>query len=105
MSWQNGVMTMGTPFMWRLRKLICNSCGLSGPLPNWDNMGSLRVLSLARNNLTGMSFFGARRLMSLNLDWNPLGANLEPTLGWGWAMLKELSMANCKLQGTLPPGV
>lgn len=105
MSWQNGSVTMGPhPFMWRLQRLICNSCGLSGPLPNWQNLDRLRVVSLARNNLTGMSHFGARRLMSLSLDWNPLGTPLEPMLGWGWPLLRELSMSHCKLTGTLPPG-
>lgn len=92
------------PFMWRLRRLACDNCGLSGPLPEWSNMDSLQVLSLARNNLSGMSHFGARRLASLALDWNPLNARLEPLLGWGWPLLKHLSMAHCNPYGSLPPG-
>lgn len=105
MFWQDGSMQMGPqPFMWRLRHFACGNCGLSGPLPNWDHMDSLRVLSLARNNLTDMSYFGALRLVSLVLDWNPLDAKLEPMLGWGWPLLQQLSMAHCKLSGTLPPG-
>lgn len=92
------------PFMWHLRHPACDNCGLSGPLPEWRNMDSLQVLSLARNNLSGMSHFGARRLVSLELDRNPLGARLEPMLGWGWPLLKHLSMAHCNLYGSLPPG-
>lgn len=105
MMWQNGQMQMGPqPFMWRLRQFACNNCGLSGPLPNWQNMDSLRVLSLARNNLTGMSQFGSRRLTSVVLDGNPLNAPLEPMLAMGWPLLRRLSMSNCNLIGTLPPG-
>jgi hypothetical protein len=104
-SWQDGAMQMGPqPFMFRLHHFACESCGLLGPLPDWDNMDSLRVLSLARNNLTGLSHFGARRLVSLVLDWNPLSAKLEPMLGWGWPLLQHLGMAHCQLYGTLPPG-
>jgi hypothetical protein len=105
MFWQDGSVQMGPqPFMWRLRQLACDSCGLSGPLPDWRNMDSLQVLSLARNNLSGLSYFGARRLVSLVLDLNPLGARLEPMLAWGWPLLKHLSMARCGLSGPLPPG-
>lgn len=67
-------------------------------------MDSLAVVTLARNNLTGMSHFGARRMVSLVLDRNPLTASLEPMLAWAWPMMRQLSMSNCQLWGTLPPG-
>lgn len=93
------------PFMWRLRRLICNNCALSGPLPaNWQNMDELRDIALVQNNLTGMSFFGARRLRSLRLDDNPLSTNLEPMLGWAWPTMQVLSLSRCRITGTLPTG-
>jgi len=104
--WQDGTAVMGPiPFMWRLQRLACSDCNLSGPLPTtWTNLDSLAVVALARNNLTGMSQFGARRMVSLVLDYNPLMASLEPMLAWGWPMMRYLSMSHCQLRGTLPPG-
>jgi hypothetical protein len=104
--WQEGNKIMGPqPFMRRLRQLHCSSCNLSGPLPTqWQNMDNLQVVSLARNNLTSLSWFGAGRLTRLVLDGNPLGTRLEPMLAAGWRLLKFLSLSRCQLTGSLPAG-
>lgn len=106
MMWQDGSILIGPqPFMWRLRTLACNRCGLSGTLPaQWDHMDSLQSVSLANNNLTGLSRFGSGRLRSLVLDGNPLATQIEPMLAAGWPLLRRLSMSRCQLVGTLPPG-
>jgi hypothetical protein len=92
--------------MWRLQKLACAGCGLSGTLPmQWQNMESLQNIALQSNNFTGLAHFGAQRLRSLSLDWNPLMTRLEPMLAWGWALLTNLSLSHCQLTWTLPPGV
>jgi hypothetical protein len=107
MTWQDGSRVMGPkPYMWRLQKLACTNCGLSGALPmQWQNMDSLHSITLARNNFTGMVHFGAQRLQGLSLDCNPLMTRLEPMLAWGWPLLANLSLSHCQLSGPLPPGV
>jgi hypothetical protein len=89
-----------------LTELICNNCGLSGELPYaWNSMPMLRRISLTDNNFTGdLPHFGAWQLQELALDRNALQGWLSPGLAGAMPMLRKLSLAGCKVQGTLPPG-
>jgi hypothetical protein len=92
--------------MQSLTELACNNCSLSGELPYaWNNMPRLRRISLADNNFTGyLPHFGAWQLQEIVLDRNSLQSWLSPGLAGAMQMLRKLSLAGCKVQGTLPAG-
>jgi Leucine-rich repeat (LRR) protein len=99
------------PFMWRLRMLACNYCGLTGSIPiQWQNMDNLQALALVNNSLRWAGPVGARRLLSLKLDYNPLAASVPYTVVQLWPsfrqapMLKTLSMSHSQLSSNLPYG-
>lgn len=93
-------------FMAGLTELVCDNCSLSGDLPySWFNMQSLRHISLAGNSFSGyLPSFGARRLDSLVMDRNNLTTWLQPWIAFDLPLLRKLSLAGCKITGSLPVG-
>lgn len=103
---QNNGSQPGPKAMQSLAELICNNCSLSGELPfAWNNMQRLRRISLTDNNFNGsIPNLGAWQLEELLLDRNSFGSWLSPGFAGAWQMLRRLSLAGCKMSGTLPAG-
>jgi hypothetical protein len=94
--------------MSRLHSLQCTSCGLSGQLPAWQGLPSLRQLLLQHNAFSGglpVSFAWLPSLDTIDLSYNQL--SVVPG-GEYFSLhakaLKVLILRGNSLNGTLPGG-
>jgi hypothetical protein len=70
-----GNCTAGMQCMARLSSLQCTSCGLTGQLPGWQSLPSLRQLLLQHNAFSGalpVSFAWLPNLDTVDLSYNQM---------------------------------
>jgi hypothetical protein len=92
--------------MLALRDLVCTRCNLTGNLSTltWAGMFGLQRISLAHNNLTGMSTLGGMQVRVLELSGNPLGVSLPMGVVQPGSIMARMSLSGCQLHGPLPSG-
>ncbi|KAF8102026.1 hypothetical protein N665_0201s0317 [Sinapis alba] len=88
----------------RLRNFSASSCGISGPLPEFDSCKSVTVIELSNNNISGTittSVSSCHSLYKMDLAGNIIAGEVPETLA-KLPHLKVLDLSDNNLAGSIP---